>query len=100
MVRKESKFIVPVSPGIHARIATKLANTANRFKSEILVGGKDGGLKDAKSVLGWLSLAAGEGADLKVLVYGSDAEQAMKEISTIFESSFEEQEMYLCERSR
>ena len=75
--------------GLHARAASQLVKTANRFQSEIMVE-KDGESVNAKSIMGILMLAAVCGADITVRIEGEDAAQAMNAIEQMVEDGFGE----------
>jgi phosphocarrier protein HPr len=62
--------------GIHARVAAKLVETANRFQSEIFLE-KDGIEVNGRSILGILTLFCPYGSRLTVRTEGVDARDAM-----------------------
>ncbi len=75
--------------GLHARPAAQLAAEARKYDSELtLIHGATS--VDAKSVLDILTLAAPKGASLTLRARGADAETALKEISRLFASRFQE----------
>jgi len=67
------KVVICNKLGLHARAAARLVNTANRFKSEILIGQTEEGLVDAKSILAVMLLAAKKGTELILKAQGLDA---------------------------
>jgi len=77
--------------GLHARAATKLANTANKFSSVITISyaGKD---IDAKSIMSLMLLAAAKGSIITIRSEGSDEHKALAEISALINNRFEEEE--------
>lgn len=87
-IRRE--LIVANKVGIHARPAAMFVKIASRFEAEIFLE-KDGERINGKSIMGLLMLAAGPGCKLVLEVTGSDAEQAVKEIETLFEDKFGEE---------
>jgi phosphocarrier protein HPr len=72
----EKNFKVTSDSGIHARPATVLVNTASKFSSEINLE-YNGKSINLKSIMGVMSLGIPEGADIKIIVEGPDAEDAM-----------------------
>ena len=85
----EREVIVRNRAGLHTRPAAKLVKTAAKFKSEILLD-KNGFVINAKSIVGVMTLAAGQGCKLLLRATGEDEELAASEISRFFEAGFEE----------
>lgn len=77
--------------GLHARAAAKLTQLAGKFSSEIFIA-RGAQRVNAKSIMGVMMLAAGLGVTVKVDAEGEDAEQALANIQTLFDSKFGEQE--------
>lgn len=77
--------------GLHARAAAKLVHTAARFKSDVKVR-KGTEEVDAKSILGILLLAAGQGSNITVTANGDDENEALQSIQHLIESKFDESE--------
>lgn len=77
--------------GLHARAATKLVKEAAGYECEILLC-KDGQREDAKSIMGIMMLAAGEGVELEIIVDGADEQMALNSIIELFNSRFGEAE--------
>jgi phosphocarrier protein len=77
--------------GLHARAAAKLTQLAGKFSSEIFIA-RGAQRVNAKSIMGVMMLAAGLGVTVKVDAEGDDAEQALANIQTLFDSKFGEQE--------
>ena len=75
--------------GIHARPAALIAQTANKFASEVLIE-KDSVTINAKSIMGVITMAACYQTVLTVRDTGSDEEAAVAAIQTLFENKFEE----------
>ena len=75
--------------GLHARAAAQLVQTANRFRSDVMVA-KDGEEVNGKSIMGLLMLAAPVGSVLQVTVSGEDAAAAMQAIGTLINDGFGE----------
>ena len=76
--------------GLHARAAAKLVHTAGGFHSRVTVL-KDGDEVDAKSILGILLLAAGQGSRVKVRCEGADEEEAMHAVTQLIANRFDEE---------
>jgi phosphocarrier protein HPr len=75
--------------GIHTRPAAVLVKTAAKFASDFLII-KDGMEINGKSIIGVMSLAAEEGAELTVRVEGSDEKEAFEAIRQVFDRGFDE----------
>ena len=73
--------------GLHARPATFFIQKANEFKSSIWVE-KDERKVNAKSLLGVLSLGIIGGTTIKIIVDGSDEQEAMEGLVNLVESGF------------
>ena len=71
------EFVVKIenSLGVHARPASQIVQLASQYVSDITIE-KDGEQVDGKSLMGVLMLAAGCGAELKIIIEGDDAEEA------------------------
>jgi phosphocarrier protein HPr len=69
--------------GLHAQACAKLVQLLSPFKSQITLIGK-GREINAKSIMGVMLLAAGQGSQLKVHVQGEDQDDAMKILQQYF----------------
>ncbi len=76
--------------GIHARPAALIAQTSNKFASEITLE-KDSITVNAKSIMGVITMAAGYNTSLTLKVEGADEQAAADAIFNLFESKFEEE---------
>jgi phosphocarrier protein HPr len=76
--------------GLHARAAAKLVHTSGAFQSRVTVI-KDGEEVDAKSILGILLLAAGQGSTLTIRCLGSDEEEALHAVTALITNRFDEE---------
>ncbi len=85
----EKILTVPNRAGIHARPAALIAQTANKFSSEITIE-KDSAAVNAKSIMGVITMAAGYNTQLILRAEGEDEKQAVEAIVQLFESKFEE----------
>ena len=77
--------------GLHARAAAKLTQLASKFSSEIFIA-RGAQRVNAKSIMGVMMLAAGLGVTVKVDAAGNDADQALLDIQSLFNSKFGEHE--------
>jgi phosphocarrier protein len=84
-------FIINNKTGLHARPAAVLVQTANKYKSEIIVE-KDGRRASAKNAFELLSLAVESGAVVTVEIEGSDEREAMKALEDLVDNKFGEKE--------
>lgn len=85
----EKIVVVKNASGIHARPAGMIVKTAGTFNSNISFE-YNGKTVNAKSIMGVMSLGLSQGKEVKVLVDGSDAQEAMTAISELFETGFGE----------
>jgi phosphocarrier protein len=86
---EKKEFVIVNRLGLHARAAAQLVQTANRFRSEVLVE-KEGLEVNGKSIMGILMLAAPQGCRISVGVDGEDAQQAMDAIGKLINDGFGE----------
>lgn len=86
----EENVTVKNKKGIHTRPAAVLVKTAAKFSSDFTII-KDGMEINGKSIIGVMSLAAEEGAELTVRVEGSDEKEAFQAITRAFEQGFDEE---------
>ena len=75
--------------GIHARVAAKLVETANRFKAETFLE-KDGVEVNGRSILGILTLYCPQGSRLTIRVEGVDSAEAIAAFAGLIETKFGE----------
>lgn len=78
--------------GLHMRPADLFVRTASRFSSTVQVG-KGDQLVDGKSILSILTLAAEQGTELKLVVCGEDANEAVDALAGLIESGFSEDDV-------
>ena len=62
--------------GLHARAAAKLTHLAGNYQCEIWIS-RSGRRVNAKSIMGVMMLAAGQGTSVLLEAEGADAEQAL-----------------------
>ncbi|HET9212103.1 MAG TPA: HPr family phosphocarrier protein [Thermoanaerobaculia bacterium] len=88
MIERETEIVNRL--GLHARAAAKLVHTAGAYQARVTVA-KDGEEVDAKSILGVLLLAAGQGSCITVRCDGQDEEDAMRAVTTLIANRFDEE---------
>ena len=88
MIERETEIVNRL--GLHARAAAKLVHTAGAFQSRVTVA-KDGEEVDAKSILGLLLLAAGQGSRVTVRCDGDDEAKAIEAVTRLIANRFEEE---------
>ena len=77
--------------GLHARAAAKLTHIAGSYKSEIWLS-RSGRRVNAKSIMGVMMLAAGQGTTVLIEADGEDAEQAIQALLRLIADRFGEGE--------
>lgn len=75
--------------GLHTRPASMIVREAARFKSDFFIE-KDGYEINGKSIIGVMTLAAEQGALLKLTFEGEDEAAAADAIANIFATGFGE----------
>jgi phosphocarrier protein len=88
MIEREVEIVNRL--GLHARAAAKLVHTSGAYQSRVTVI-KEGEEVDAKSILGILLLAAGQGSQLTIRCQGPDEEAALGAVSTLIANRFDEE---------
>ena len=77
--------------GLHARAAAKLTHIASGFQCEIWIS-RAGRRVNAKSIMGVMMLAAGQGSSVLLEAEGADAEQALAALAKLIADKFGEGE--------
>jgi phosphocarrier protein HPr len=77
--------------GLHARAAAKLTHLAGGFQSEIWLS-RSGRRVNAKSIMGVMMLAAGQGTSVLIEAEGPDAEPALAALTQLIAERFGEGE--------
>jgi phosphocarrier protein len=77
--------------GLHARAAAKLTHVAGGYKSDIWLS-RSGRRVNAKSIMGVMMLAAGQGSTVLIEANGDDAERAIKALQQLIAEKFGEDE--------
>jgi phosphocarrier protein HPr len=76
--------------GLHLRAASTLAQALRQFSSAVTL--SNGAQQvNARSVTSLMMLGAGQGTKLKVRAEGSDAQEALSALKSLFESRFGEE---------
>lgn len=81
--------IVPNRLGIHARPAALIVKKASSFRSEITIAAGSEEI-NGKSIMGVMTLAAGQGTELAVTATGPDEEKAVEALCELIASGFGE----------
>ncbi len=77
MIEKQYKVIEET--GIHARPATVLVQAAGKFDSSIQLEYNEKRV-NLKSIMGVMALGIGQGAEIKIIVEGTDEKEALQSI--------------------
>jgi phosphocarrier protein len=77
--------------GLHARAAAKLTHLAGGYQCEIWIS-RSGRRVNAKSIMGVMMLAAGQGTSVLIEAEGADAEQAVAALAKLIADKFGEGE--------
>lgn len=87
MIKK--KVTIVNEAGLHARPAAALVKTASKFSSDFYIH-MYGYRVNGKSILGVMTLAAEQGAELELEVEGKDEKEAARAITELISNGFEE----------
>lgn len=81
----ENAVIIHNKTGLHARPAALFVQKASQFSSDITVvlGAK---VVNAKSIMGVMSLGAGQGSEILIKAMGEDAQQAVDALTELIDS--------------
>jgi phosphocarrier protein HPr len=82
-------FTISNKLGLHARPSAQLTQVASRFASEVWIS-KAGRRVNAKSIMGVMMLAAGQGSQVTVDTEGPDEAAALEAIARLIQSGFGE----------
>ncbi len=85
----ERELVITNRLGLHARATAKLVQTVAPFRSSITVAAK-GREVNAKSIMGVMLLAAGQGTSVTVRAEGEDEAAAVDAVAALFERKFDE----------
>jgi len=75
--------------GLHARASAKLTKLAGGFQSEVHMS-RNGRRVNAKSIMGVMMLAAGQGTEVEIETEGADEQQAIDAIAGLIRDKFGE----------
>ncbi|MEW5248108.1 HPr family phosphocarrier protein [Microbulbifer sp. 2201CG32-9] len=87
----KNRLLIVNKLGLHARAASKFAQTSARFEADIRVHCR-GKSVDGKSVMALMLLAAAKGTELELEVCGADEDVALAAISSLVTDRFGEAE--------
>jgi phosphocarrier protein len=87
MISRE--FSISNKLGLHARPSAQLTQVASRFEAEVHIA-KGGRRVNAKSIMGVMMLAAGQGSVVVVDADGPDEDQAVEAVGELIRSGFGE----------
>jgi phosphocarrier protein HPr len=90
MEELSEEMVIVNGLGMHARPAAMLVQTVLQFASDVYLH-FDGHRVNAKSIMGLLTLAAGQGSRLTVVCRGPDAQAAMDAVRSLVASGFGEE---------
>ena len=85
----ERELTVSNRLGLHARATAKLVQVLSAFRSNATLTAK-GREVNAKSIMGVMLLAAGQGTNVKLRVEGEDEANAADAVLALFERRFDE----------
>ena len=85
----ERRFVIQNELGLHARAATRLVQTANRYEAEVEVE-RDGTRVNGKSIMGVLMLMAAKGSTITIRARGPDAAEAAAALGNLINNKFDE----------
>lgn len=77
--------------GLHARPASHFVKIAARFKDTTVEIARGSEIVNAKSILGVMMLAAGNGAQLEIRVDGSSEDECLAELVELVNNKFYEE---------
>lgn len=85
----ERDLTIPNRLGLHARATAKLVQTLSQFRSNCTLTAK-GREVNAKSIMGVMLLAAGQGTQVKLRAEGEDEQAAVDAVQALFARGFDE----------
>lgn len=75
--------------GLHARASAKLTKLAGSFRSDVFMS-RNGRRVNAKSIMGVMMLAAGQGTEVEIETSGEDEQAAMDALLALINDKFGE----------
>ena len=85
----ERELLIANKLGLHARATAKLVQVLSAYRSTATLTAK-GREVNAKSIMGVMLLAAGQGTPVTVRVDGDDEADALAAVIALFERNFDE----------
>ena len=76
--------------GLHIRPAAQFTKIASKYKADVFLV-RDGMRVNAKSIMGVMMLAAGQGSKLMLECMGEDEQEVCNELVTLIENKFGEE---------
>ncbi|MDP8206358.1 MAG: HPr family phosphocarrier protein [Candidatus Electryonea clarkiae] len=87
----QQSFVILLNKlGLHARPASHLVKIAAKYKDTTVEIAHRGEVVNAKSILGVMMLAAGQGTELELRVEGPQEEECIKDIVQLINDKFYE----------
>jgi phosphocarrier protein HPr len=86
---REQDIVVSNQLGLHARASAKLVQLVQGFKSSVWLVASSREI-NAKSIMGVMMLAAGQGTPLTIRTDGEDEDAALAAVVELFERKFDE----------
>jgi phosphocarrier protein HPr len=86
----EVSVVITNEVGLHARPAALFVQTANRFRQTRIEVVKDGVVRDAKSILGVLTLSVKQGSRISIRAEGPEAGEALSALSDLVNRDFKD----------
>lgn len=84
----EKDIVIKNKTGLHARPAAVIVQNANKYRSDIFLE-KDEDRVNAKSIMGVMMLAAGEGSSIRIIAEGEDEEKAVERLAALLQSDID-----------
>ncbi|TAK90579.1 MAG: HPr family phosphocarrier protein [Burkholderiaceae bacterium] len=88
---QQAEVLISNKLGLHARASAKLTQLASRFQAEVWLA-RSGRRVNAKSIMGVMMLAAGNGTMVTLEADGTDEAEAISAIQTLIANKFDEGE--------
>jgi phosphocarrier protein HPr len=88
---QQTEVLISNKLGLHARASAKLTQLASRFQAEVWLA-RNGRRVNAKSIMGVMMLAAGNGTNLTLEAEGADETEAISALQALIENKFDEGE--------
>ena len=86
----EKRFTIKNKLGLHVRPAALLVQITNKYTSEVFVA-RNGNKVNGKSIMGILTLAAGQDSEIIIYVAGEDEATVMEKLAELIENGFGEE---------